>query len=160
MKLVECKTLNSDQKNSVYELWNNEYPKSLNYDSVKDFDDYLSTLTHPIHYLLIDDKQQLVAWGFEFEREGDKWFAIIVNSLFHSKGLGTKLLNNIKNNNASLNGWVIDHNNDLKLNGDTYKTPVQFYLKNQFRIESDTRLELSKISAVKIVWTINTNLLS
>jgi hypothetical protein len=52
-----------------------------------------------------------------------------------------------------LNGWVIDHNNDRKKNGLIYVSPLKFYEKCGFEIQNYMRLELDKISAVKIKWT-------
>lgn len=63
------------------------------------------------------------------------------------------MLDKIKNNEKALNGWVIDHNNDKKKNGQHYISPLKFYEKCDFRVLSDIRLELDKISAVKIKWT-------
>ena len=63
------------------------------------------------------------------------------------------MLDEIKNNEPVLNGWVIDHNNDKKKNGQQYISPLKFYEKCGFGILSDVRLELDKISAVKIKWT-------
>ncbi|MCB0473527.1 MAG: hypothetical protein KDC56_10755, partial [Flavobacteriaceae bacterium] len=57
-----------------------------------------------------------------------------------------------KEKETELNGWVIDHDNDYKINGELYKSPLNFYLKNGFQKSSDRRLELEKISAVKIKW--------
>ncbi|MFT4741942.1 MAG: hypothetical protein ACI9L9_002739, partial [Marivirga sp.] len=50
------------------------------------------------------------------------------------------------------NGWVIDHSNERKSNGRLYISPLNFYLKNGFKKLSRNRLELDKISAVKIKW--------
>ncbi len=82
----------------------------------------------------------------------EKWFAMILDSQIQGKGFGTHLLNEAKQSVTELNGWVIDHNNYKKTNGTTYKSPIDFYLKNNFIILSETRLEISKISAVKIKW--------
>lgn len=49
-------------------------------------------------------------------------------------------------------GWAIDHNLDNKVNGETYKSPLEFYVKNNFEILSKEQLELDTISAVKIQW--------
>ena len=57
-----------------------------------------------------------------------------------------------KEKENSLNAWVIDHNRDLKANGDAYRSPLEFYLKNGFKLLSDIRLELTNISAVQVNW--------
>ena len=62
-------------------------------------------------------------------------------------------MNKGKEKNSELNGWVIDHNKELKQNKEYYISPIEFYIKNDFRIIAETRLELENISAVKIKWT-------
>ena len=63
------------------------------------------------------------------------------------------MLDKLKENENTLNGWVIDHNSDKKLNGNFYQSPLEFYIKNGFETLSETRLELEIMSAVKIKWT-------
>ncbi len=58
-----------------------------------------------------------------------------------------------KRKENELNGWVIDHNIDRKINGEFYVSPLDFYLKNGFVKLPHKRLELDKISAVSIKWT-------
>lgn len=153
MKLIEITSLNSDQKTSVLNLWNEEYPAQLSFKSVNEFNVYLSNLSYQKHYLLYNSTSETIGWGFEFVREQEKWFAIIVKGVCHGSGHGTRILDKLKDNNSVLNGWVIDHNRDLKLDGKNYPSPLEFYLKNHFKIISQVRLELEKISAVKIIWT-------
>lgn len=129
--------------------------KKLCYNSVADFDIYLSKLSDQKHYILNDQHDALLAWAVDFTRDAEKWFAIIVTSDFHAKGLGIKLLNAIKQNNPLLNAWVIDHDTDLKLNGTVYKSPLAFYVKNGFEVLDTTRLNTDMIKAVKIRWTKN-----
>ena len=62
------------------------------------------------------------------------------------------MLKQAKRKESELNGWVIDHNLEKKKNGDYYRSPLNFYLKNGFRTLTTDRLELGKISAVKIKW--------
>lgn len=98
------------------------------------------------------ENNSIGGWYFDFVREQEKWFAIILDSSLQGKGFGTKLLNMAKEKEPELNGWVIDRDTDRKRNGDLYRSPLPFYLKNGFEKISDTRLELEKISAVKITW--------
>jgi hypothetical protein len=73
----------------------------------------------------------------------------------HGQGKGTLLLNKLKENEHKLCGWVVDHDNDRKQDGEPYKSPLKFYQKNGFAICSDVRLETEKRSAVKIIWEQN-----
>ncbi|MFT3901606.1 MAG: N-acetyltransferase [Niabella sp.] len=153
MKIVQQTELTNKQKEQVLELWNKEYPKQLTYNSIVDFENYLNKLINPTHYLLLDENEKMNGWATSFTRENEKWFAIIISEKLHKKGFGTQMLNELKNNENILNGWVTDHNSDKKLNGDFYQSPLEFYLKNDFEILSETRLELNIMSAVKIKWT-------
>ena len=58
------------------------------------------------------------------------------------RGLGTKLLELLKEKENILNGWVIDHANYIKQNGEPYPSPLEFYIKNDFNVHSDIRLEI------------------
>ena len=51
----------------------------------------------------------------------------------------------------TLLGWMIDHNEMKMLDGSTYVSPKQFYLKLGFRILEE-RLRTEQIDAVKIAW--------
>lgn len=153
MKIIRQTELSDNQKDKILELWNNEYPEKLGYNSVIDFDNYLNKLTKQIHYLLLGENEEINGWAITFIRENEKWFAIIVSEKLHGKGFGTKILNKLKNNENTLNGWVIDHDSDKKINGNQYQSPLNFYLKNGFETFPEIRLEIEIMSAVKIKWT-------
>lgn len=152
MEIVITKNLSKHWKSQILNLWNNEYPEKLNYKSLADFETYLENLTEQSHMLLVDKHQNLRGWYFDFIREDEKWFAIIVDSAHHEEGLGTNLLNLAKNKETELNGWVIDRNEGKKRNGQLYKSPLAFYIKNGFQEIPGIRLELEILSAVKIQW--------
>ena len=134
------------------ELWNDEFPEKLNYQTLADFESYLSNLEDQFHILMLDNNQNIKGWYFDFIRDAERWFAIILNTEMSGKGYGTQLLNLAKEKEPVLNGWVIDHENDKKRNGETYTSPLNFYLKNGFELLPNNRLELEKLSAVKIRW--------
>jgi GNAT superfamily N-acetyltransferase len=152
MNITETTDLSYDQKEQILSLWNNEYPVQLGYANITELDKYLDDLSDKHHYLLTGDTSGINGWAFEFVREGEKWFAIIVSSELQGQGFGTKLLDALKNRNAQLNGWVTDHNKYIKRNGGAYQSPMDFYLRNGFEIKADTRLETTKLSAVQIQW--------
>ncbi|OMQ12360.1 N-acetyltransferase [[Flexibacter] sp. ATCC 35103] len=152
MKIVEVKVLSEGQKEVLRELWNNEYPARLHLKTIADFDLYLNGLSNTKHYLLFDDSDLIVGWTFTFLREDENWFAIILDHQIQGKGNGSLLMNKIKSKNDCLNGWVTDHENEVKQNGDLYKSPMPFYIKNGFAIIAETRIENEKMSAVKINW--------
>lgn len=134
-------------------MWNNEYPEKLNYQTLAEFENYFENLKEQSHILMTNENQTIRGWYFDFIRENEKWFAIILDSKLHGKGFGTKILNLAKEKETGLNGWVIDNSNDRNKNGKLYKSPLNFYLKNRFEKLAENRLELEKISAVKIKWT-------
>lgn len=153
MKIVKQTALNDRQKEDILGLWNNEYPEKLAYNTIADFENYLHKLHGQHHYLLLDENEQTIGWATTFTRVNEKWFAIIIAGKLHGKGIGTKILNKLKEDENSLNGWVIDHNADKKSDGSHYRSPLGFYLKNHFEIVGETRLELETMSAAKIRWT-------
>ena len=153
MEFIKCSSLAQSEKLQVLDLWNNEYPEKLGYTSMASFDTYLENLKDPSHILLIDEDNKIKGWYFDFERENEKWFAIILDSQIHGKGIGSKMLELAKAKENELNGWVIDHSTDKKKNGEIYTSPLPFYLKNGFKKLTKDRLELDNISAVKIKWT-------
>ena len=152
LEFIKRSILSNSEKLDAFELWNNEYPEKLTYKSTTEFDEYLENLVDLSHILLIDSDGKIRGWYFDFIRDNGKWFAIILDSKIQGNGFGTKMLNLAKENEIELNGWVIDHNRDKKRNGKVYKSPLDFYLKNGFKKISEIRLELDKISAIKIKW--------
>jgi hypothetical protein len=152
MEIVEKKVLSLEQKEALCQLWNNEYPEKLSYKKTEEFDMYLNSLSDTKHYLLIVDANEIKGWAFTFLREDEMWFAIIVDGQMQGKGKGSLLLEVLKKGKNNLNGWVVDHENDSKQNGEAYISPLLFYIKNGFTICNGTRIENEKISAVKINW--------
>ncbi len=76
------------------------------------------------------------------------------HSFHKGKGLGSILVERLKTENELFYGWVIDHNNDVKGNGELYQTPMPFYLKHGFVVLHEKRMETEIISAVKIKWSL------
>ena len=153
LEIIKTTRLNVEAKRQVFDLWNSEYPEKLTYKSLTEFDNYLFNLSNLTHYLLTNKEHLILGWALTFERLNEKWFAIILSEKIKGKGLGRKMLIELKKNEQILNGWVIDHNNDKKKNGHKYVSPIKFYEKCEFKILADERLELDIISAVKIKWT-------
>lgn len=149
MEILVTHKLNLEQKSAILNLWNGEYPENLVFKSASELDNYLKNLLNPTHYFL-HNSNKIVGWAFTFERENEKWFAIIVSEKYQKKGFGKKLLDKLQLAEPILNGWVIDNNLSKKNNGEFYKSPLQFYLKNGFEITNE-RIE-TVISAVKIIY--------
>ena len=152
MKIVTKHHLDDDEKQRVFELWNNEYPEQLIYNTMDEFEEYLGNLIDQNHALLVDNQGRIVGWYFDFIREEQRNFAIILDSEYHGKGFGTKLIDYAKGNQEELNGWVIDHSDYKKRSGGNYISPLDFYLKNGFEVIRNEKLVTSKTTAIKIKW--------
>lgn len=151
MRIIIVTYLNQVQKSCVYKLWNHEYPQELRYNDISEFDEYLNGLIEQEHYLLIN-KQDIIAWAVTFKRDDERWFAIIVSSAFHRKVYGTLILNAIKKKVSHLVGWVVEHDEYLKMNSDYYYSPLIFYKKNHFKVLENSSIKSGKIVAAKISW--------
>lgn len=152
MQIHRLTHLHLTQKEILFCLWNSEYPTSVAYERFTDFDAYLSALCEPRHYLLQSPGGDINGWAFTFLRESEKWFALLLDGRVQGRGYGTRLLNELKTEEPHLCGWVIDHHNGTKQNGEPYRSPLRFYQKNGFILCSAIRLETERLSAVKIMW--------
>jgi GNAT superfamily N-acetyltransferase len=152
MNFTETESLNKRQKLEIIELWNNEYPKQLSLAGLSDFDQYLQTLSDKNHILLSDSYGVVKGWLICFERDNEQCFAMLLNSSLQGQGWGSKLLNLAKERNTELNGWVIDHDEELKHNGENYKSPIGFYRKNGFEVRTDIQLKKKNINGIKVIW--------
>jgi hypothetical protein len=141
--------LNPFQREAVRRLWNSEYPESLQLETPEDFEHYLENLPEKMHYLVMEN-QHILGWGMTFRRETATWFAMILDSSIHGKGIGSQILQRMKLAHKELFGWVIDHGNAPKADGTLYLSPLEFYRKNGCLVDETIRLELPTISAVQI----------
>ncbi len=153
MKITKTENLSADQKQNIVRLWNAEYPAKLQHSGIESFDEYLSTKADLQHYLLTDENETIKGWLATFIRDEEKWFALLVDVTEQKKGYGTMLLDKVKEFENELNGWVMDHEKDVKASGEIYLSPLRFYLKNEFEILNEIRLETEIMSAVKIKWS-------
>jgi hypothetical protein len=150
--LTEKSALTSADKERLWGIWNNEYPAQLSHQNIEEFESYLGNLFDQKHILLMDQSGTIQGWYFSFVRDEERWFAMILDTGIQKQGWGRRLLYRAKEEETELNGWVIDHHRDRKSNGEIYHSPLEFYLKQDFKLLPEDRLELNKISAVKIRW--------
>jgi hypothetical protein len=129
MNIETHPSLTFGQTRSVLKLWNEEYPKQLNYKSVDELNGYLSGLAHVVHYLIINDDEDVLGWASKFSRDAQKWFVIIINSNIHGKGWGSKILQMIIAHEEEINGWVVDNDSYTKSDSSVYRSPLAFYQK-------------------------------
>lgn len=150
MQFSEKKILSQDEKEQIRSIWNNEYPISISHSTLESFENYLSSLEKSTHFLYLE-KETIVAWGVTFDRENERWFALIIDRDFQGKGLGKELLQQMKQKQKSLNGWVVIKNDSPRLDGTPYPLPLDFYLKNDFQ-KTTIILESSIFTTQKITW--------
>ncbi|MEQ7802361.1 GNAT family N-acetyltransferase [Pedobacter sp. ASV1-7] len=150
MRIEISKSLTEDQAKQIDHFWNEVYPVKLK----NRFGLLLKDLKESKHHVLLNETDEVVGWAAAFLRDGEIWFSILVSSENQNKGYGNMLIDSLKQNFKNLYGWVIDHNNDLKEDGSTYFSPIQFYLKNGFVLMED-RIKTDIISAVKIKYEAN-----
>lgn len=148
MTITKTSHLSPFQSQQIDKLWNEEYPEKL-----KDrFGVLLEGTDNFQHYLIEDENKKIIAWLVIFEKEQEKRFSIIVDSKHKGKGLGCLLINRLKEEVDEFYGWVIDHGNDKKINGENYRSPLPFYVKQGFKILEDVRIDSEMINAVKVQW--------
>ena len=154
MKIEKSTSLSKHQLDQLLQLWNDEYPKQITYHSLIELEIYLEKLMAVEHTLIVNENDKIKGWYFQFDREGEKWFVIIISSDLKGKGWGKKLMRLAQEKEDILNGWVTDHDRYLRRNGEVYSSPLGFYKKLGFRILNERmEKESPQLSAVKIRWT-------
>jgi hypothetical protein len=148
MEILKTKILSDSQFSQINQLWNDEYPQRL-----KDrFGILLADVENFNHYLIEDEKKNIIAWAVDFEKENEIRFSIIVGKDQQKKQLGSKLIKRLKDDLPEFYGWVINHNDDEKLNGEKYLSPMSFYLKHEFEVLEDIQIDNEMLRATKIRW--------
>lgn len=146
MEIQTLSELSHYQYEQINQLWNQEYPLSLN----NRFGILLDGATFFKHYLIENELNEVMAWAVIFEKENELRFSIIVNSLFQKQGLGKALIEKLLDNHGEFYGWVIDNHTSRKQNDELYQSPLAFYQKLGFEILTNERIDNDMLSAVKI----------
>jgi len=149
--MEEIKTLTIALKQQLLMLWNQEYPSILHHADIISLDAYLNTLNEPL-YTLILDESELKAWYVDFDRSGERWFAMIVSRMFQGKGYGKALLEQGKVKNKILNGWAIAKDDYQRSDGTIYPSPLGFYQKMGFQLLTSNILKTEQLEAIQIRW--------
>lgn len=150
MIFVKTETLSEALQKDILEAWNDEYPLVLQHN-ITSFQTYLKSLANIQHTVVMHDVNCFCAWYFEFDRDDERQFGIIVSKSFQNKGLGKELLDKAKLTNNQLFAWVVDSNEYSKKDGSSYTSPIKFYIDNGFSIDP-VRWDSEKIKTVKISW--------
>ncbi|MFT6947828.1 MAG: GNAT superfamily N-acetyltransferase [Vicingaceae bacterium] len=150
MKYVKSKTVSPLLLQVLLTIWNEEYPAVLKH-YLNTLEEYLNKLKDLEHTFVMNEFGTVVGWYFDFERNNERQFAILISSDYHNKGIGNQLLSTAKQKHSELYGWVVDSNEYLKKNGENYKSPVSFYQNSGFNL-TNKRWDSEKIKTIKIVW--------
>lgn len=152
MNFILTKELNQTQKEEITVLWNAVYPIELRYESSKALEEFIDTKAAFEYYIFSNESGKIIGWLGVFTRDNERWFSIMVDPQYQGKKLGTQLLVKAKEKEPILNGWVVDHNNHKKVNGEPYLSPLSFYKKIGFEVFHDIHINQKNLSAVKITW--------
>lgn len=153
MEIITTYTLSNEQFDSINQMWNDEYPISF-YDRLSIM---LDEVDKCIHYIVEPEPGNIIGWLVVFHKEGETRFSVIVAKEAQGKGTGRLLINKLKSEHSDFYGWVIDHDNDLKHNGERYRSPLPFYQKNGFETLPEQRIDTEIMKGVKVRWTKSNN---
>ena len=152
MKFVEYDVLPPFVWPQLQGIWNGVYPTVLAKDSLEDFQADLSKYEDYWHVLAMDEEDNVIGWYFDFIRENDRWFGIIIDGSNHGRGIGRKLLEIAKTNRSRLCGWVFPTSEYIKADGTHYPSPIPFYLKLGFETLPEVELNTDTFTLIKILW--------
>lgn len=144
--------LNTSQKEQLCDLWNREYPVNIRHQRLAGFEAYLAGLQDPCHRLLLAEDGSVCAWLVDFQREGNRWFAMLVAGEYQGMGLGTSLLRKAMEAQNQLQGWVVAGTDYLRQDGSPYHPPLGFYRKMGFSIHHDQVLETDTLETIMVRW--------
>ena len=145
MEIIKTKNLSESQYQQIHDLWNEEFPIQL-----KDRFGLLLNGVRNYHHYIIEENDRVLAWAVEFEKDNETRFSILVRKEYQGKGWGSMLLDRLKQDLGEFFGWVIDHGDDIKQNGEVYTSPLSFYTHRGFEVLRDQRIDSEMIRAVKI----------
>lgn len=150
--IISTSVLNPKQQVEFLNCWNEVYPFNLKFDDLKKMQSYFDGLQQLQFFLLVDGSIPATAFSFRFMRDEELWLAMLMPPSMQGKGYGSILLEELTENVDTISAWVVDHDLDVKADGTPYRSPLQFYLKNGFKVQEGVRLEIGAISAAKLIW--------
>jgi hypothetical protein len=150
MKFELKHRLTKADKIGILRLWNAEYPVQLVHENLASLDNYLRSLDTAEHAVVKDGEKNIMGWLVRFQREQAIWFAIIISRQNQGIGIGTQLMELLPRD-EQVNGWVVTDKNQVLADGQSYKTPVDFYVKMDFKLEEDVTLIKDGIKSTRIV---------
>ncbi len=143
--------LSPKEVRELFDLWHAEYPTVVHYADLASFEKYLTTLENLQHRFYKKDGQ-IIGWYLSFVREGNPWFGMIIDRNWQGKGLGSKFIRKVQEEQDEMHGWAVPVNHYMKSDGEPYKSPLDFYRKNGFTIYEEDMLLVKEFERVKIIW--------
>lgn len=134
------------------QIWNEVYPVQLGHATILSFEKYLDPLQDEHHILALAPDDTIIGWFVTFERQDDRWFAMLLAHRVKGLGIGSELLRQAKQKYRVLNGWVVAHNDYKLKDGSPYRSPLRFYAKNGFKILKENCLVNPTLEAVQVRW--------
>ena len=152
MNFIEYQILPDTIWPQLMDIWNEVYPKILIKNNLEAFRAELTKYQDYWHIVNYDTEGQVVGWYFDFIREDDRWFGIIIRRDSHGRGIGKELIELAKQKRGRLCGWVFPKSEYLKRDGSHYPSPIPFYEKLGFTTLPEVKLETDTFTLIKIQW--------
>jgi GNAT superfamily N-acetyltransferase len=127
-------------------LWDDEYPTTLAGRFPMLLDDAILFK----HFLILNEKENLLAWAVYFQKDEEIRFSILVDRKHQGLGYGKQLIDALKNELPEFYGWVVDKPYFIRKDGSAYPSPLSFYLHLGFNVIREQRIDSDMISAVKV----------
>ncbi|KAF2506618.1 hypothetical protein [Flavobacterium foetidum] len=85
MKVVHQNSFSEQEKETLWQLRNSEYPIQFGHETFQEFESYCNALVKTENYILIDSRNVIQGWAYTFLRDSEVWFAIMLNSEIQKK---------------------------------------------------------------------------
>lgn len=151
MKIETQSQLMSEDESSIFNVWNSVYPREVCFNTNGDFSTFLSALAAQTHLIIRDEQRNLLGWLMLFDREGARFFVLLVGEGQSKKGIGTSLVREMMRLEAEVQGWVVPHSHYQRSDGAPYISPMPFYKKLGFEELDEVRAK-NGLETVRIRW--------
>jgi len=148
--LSKTSKLSASEKMDIFHIWNTVYPAQITHNTIADLDKYLATIGNTTH-TLAKINERTVGWLSTFDRNNDRWFAIIVDPGHQRRSIGTRLMHELQTTEQKVYGWIVLEDNYIKRDGSVYLSPKEFYKKFDFVI-TDEFFASDALTTTKIYW--------
>lgn len=151
MELTTHHKLNSEDIESLFDIWNAVYPKEATFQKTEDIIRYLSDKIHPKHFVARNSNDRMIGWLMTFTRDQSRFFVLLVDKKVQAQGIGTRLMASAIKDEDSLNGWVVTRKGHYLLDGTPYFSPLEFYKRLGFQ-ETTTTVTINNLETTLLRW--------